>query len=76
MKKQHPPPFYFLLSYSYTPQPLYFTSVSATITFQSPKGQDFVFKELLFLWMHDNKRSLFLEIASFYEQNSTYQRLK
>ena len=74
VKKQHP--LYFLLSYSYTPQFLYFTLVFTTITFQSPKGQVFVFKELLFFYGCMAIKGVSQKIAKVSTgQNSADQRL-
>ena len=76
VKKQHP--LYFLLSYSYTTQFLYFTLVFTTITFQSPKGQVFVFKELLFFFFYRCMaiKGVSQKIAKVSTgQNSTDQRL-
>ena len=74
VKKQHP--LYFLLSYSYTPQFLYFTLGFTTITFQSPKGQVFVFKELLFFYRCMAIKGVSQKIAKVSTgQNSTDQRL-
>ena len=56
---------------------LFYFSFFATITFQSPKGQVFVFKELLVFYECMAIGVVYSEKSqSFYRKNSTYQRLK